>query len=107
MSERIIQVAATAGIETPDHRLIVKVQDVAAAVSAAFEQGIASGRITMSDLFDRNNREIPGTNPQQFSTRYLDFADRVLTPIQGVINADPTLAFCACVDRTAICPTHN
>ncbi len=108
MSERIIQVAATAGIETPDHRLIVKVQDVAAAVSAAFEQGIASGRITMSDLFDRNYREIPGTNPQQFSTRYLDFADRVLTPIQeGVINADPTLAFCACVDENGYLPTHN
>jgi methyl-accepting chemotaxis protein len=108
MSERIIQVSASAGIETPDHRLIVKVQDVAAAVSSAFEQGIAAGRISMADLFDRHYREIPGTDPKQFSTRYLDFADRVLTPIQeGVIEADPTLAFCACVDENGYLPTHN
>lgn len=108
MSERIIQVAASAGIETPDHRYIVKVQDVAARISEAFEQGVASGRVSMSDLFDRNYREIAGTNPKQFSTRYLDFADRVLTPIQeGVIEADPSLAFCACVDENGYLPTHN
>jgi methyl-accepting chemotaxis protein len=108
MSERIIQVAATAGIETPDQRHIVKVQDVAASIADAFEQGIASGRVSMSDLFDRNYREIAGTNPKQFSTRYLDFADRVLTPIQeSVIEADPSLAFCACVDENGYLPTHN
>jgi methyl-accepting chemotaxis protein len=108
MSERIIQVSASAGIETPDHRWIVQVQDVAHAVADAFEQGVATGRLGLSDLFDRNYREIHGTDPRQVSTRYLDFTDRVLPPIQeAALESDPAIAFCACVDENGYLPTHN
>lgn len=108
MSERIIQVAASAGIETPDHKWICKVQSVAQAVSEAFSQGVASGRIALNDLFDRNYRDIPNTDPKQVSTRYLDFTDRVLPPIQeAVLETDPAIAFCACVDENGYLPTHN
>ena len=108
MSERIIQVSASAGIETPDHLWIARVQQVADEVSAAFEDAVASGRISLSDLFDRNYREIAGTNPKQVATRYLDFTDRVLPPIQeAVANSDPRITFCACVDENGYLPTHN
>lgn len=108
MSERIIQVAASAGIKTPDHKWICKVQDVAELVSQAFTQGVASGRISMADIFDRNYRDIPNTDPKQVSTRYLDFTDRVLPPIQeAALESDPAIAFCACVDENGYLPTHN
>lgn len=108
MSERIIQVAASAGIETPDHKWICKVQAVAGAVSAAFEEGVARGQIGLSDLFDRHYRDIAGTDPKQVSTRYLDFTDRVLPPIQeAALESDPAIAFCACVDENGYLPTHN
>ena len=108
MSEKIIQVTATAGIETPDHRWILKVQDVANSVSSAFEQAVSSGRISMADLFDRNYRDIAGTDPKQMSTRYLALVDQLLPPIQEpAATSDPAIVFCAAVDENGYLPTHN
>ena len=44
------------------------------------------GQISQSDLFDIDYVPIEGTNPQQFRTRYLDWLDRVLPPIQEAVE---------------------
>lgn len=108
MSEKIIQVAATAGIETLDHKWIVKVQDVAQAISQSFDEAVSGGRISANDLFDRNYREIPGSDPKQMMTRFVEFTDRVLPPIQEpAASSDPAIVFCAAVDNNGFLPTHN
>ena len=108
LSEKIIQVTATAGIETPDHRWITKVQDVAAAVSQAMESAVQSGRISMKDLFDREYRELANTNPVQLATRSLRLLDELLPPIQEPVAAsDPAIVYCATVDENGYLPVHN
>ncbi len=73
-----------------------------------FEQGVASGAVSIEDLFDTNYVEISGTNPVQHRTRFLDWADRVLPPLQeALLVQDKRMAFCAVVDRNGYLPVHN
>ena len=108
ISERMIQATANAGVETPDSPYIRQVMNLAADVSAAFEAGVRSGRIDMASLFDRQYAAIPGTDPVQYMTRFTEFTDAVLPPIQeGAPEADERIAFCAAVDENGYLPTHN
>jgi methyl-accepting chemotaxis protein len=78
------------------------------ALTKIFEDGVATGAISMEDLFDTNYVEIAGTNPVQHRTRFLDWADRALPPLQEAFLAkDKTMAFCAMVDRNGYLPVHN
>jgi methyl-accepting chemotaxis protein len=62
----------------------------------------------MNDLFDDRYVPVPGTNPQQFMTRFTDLTDRVLPLIQEpMLELDPRVAFCAAVDARGYLPTHN
>lgn len=82
--------------------------EAGAALTRIFEQAIARGEVRMDDLFDTDYAEIAGTNPQQYRTKYLDWADRALPPFQEAFLAkEPRMAFCAMVDRNGFLPVHN
>jgi methyl-accepting chemotaxis protein len=106
--ERLVSGCARMGVVTVDTPFIEAVQQAATAIGAAFEAEIASGRITAAALFDRECRPIPDTNPQQFSTRYLDTADRILPQVQEpLLSLSDRVVFCAAVDVNGFLPTHN
>ena len=78
------------------------------ALTRMFEQAVVRGELTMEQLFDTDYVEISGTNPQQYRTRYLDWADRTLSPFQeSFLAKEPRMAFCAMVDRNGFLPVHN
>ncbi|NEW89308.1 methyl-accepting chemotaxis protein [Rhodopseudomonas sp. WA056] len=73
-----------------------------------FERGITSGALTVEQMFDDNYVEIAGTDPKQYRTQYLDWADRALPPFQEAFLAkDPRMAFCVMIDRNGYLPVHN
>jgi methyl-accepting chemotaxis protein len=83
-------------------------QKVAAEIAAACEAAIAAGRISADDFFDNEYVPIPGTNPVQYSTRYLKVVEDILPPIQEKwVATDKRMTFCAAVDRNAYLPVHN
>ena len=87
---------------------VTRALEVGAELTKIFEQGLASGAVTLDDLFDTNYIEIAGSNPVQYRTRFLDWADRVLPPVQEAFLArDQRMAFCAMVDRNGYLPVHN
>ena len=82
--------------------------EAGAALKKIFENGIDSGAITIDDMFDTNYVEIPGSNPVQYRTRFLDWADRALPPFQEAFLArDKRMAFCAMIDTNGYLPVHN
>ena len=82
--------------------------EAGAALTRIFESAVASGAISIDDMFDTNYVEIPGSNPLQHRTRILDWADRALPPFQEAFLArDPRMAFCAMIDRNGYLPVHN
>ena len=82
--------------------------EAGAALTKIFENGVASGAISIDDMFDTDYVEISGTNPVQYRTKILDWADRALPPFQEAFLAkDPRMVFCAMIDRNGYLPVHN
>jgi methyl-accepting chemotaxis protein len=95
-------------IHEENTEFVTRAMEAGNALTAIFEQAVARGDVGIHDLFDTDYAEIAGTDPQQYRTRYLDWADRALPPFQEAFLAkDPRLAFCAMVDRNGFLPVHN
>jgi methyl-accepting chemotaxis protein len=108
LSETLIEYIAASGIEYSDTPLIRAVVDTAKRISSEFEAAVARGEITERQLFDERYREIPGTNPKQYLTDYVEFTDRLLPPIQDPLQRiDPRIAFCVAWAKGGYLPTHN
>ena len=107
-SQRVVQLTARTDVETVDTKFIVKVKELAGYIGTLFEAAVRDGKLTQQQLFDRTYRPIPGTDPQQMMTGFTEFCDRVLPEIQEpVLQFDPKIVFCACVDTNGYLPTHN
>ncbi|WOH65624.1 methyl-accepting chemotaxis protein [Bradyrhizobium sp. BWA-3-5] len=95
-------------IQDDNTEAVTRAIEAGAALKKIFESGIDSGAISMEDMFDTNYVEIPGTNPVQYRTKILDWADRALPPFQEAFLAkDQRMAFCAVIDTNGYLPVHN
>ena len=87
---------------------VTRAMEAGKELNRMFEQAVNSGAISIEDLFDENYVEIPGTNPKQFRTKALDWADRTLPAFQEAFLAkDPRMVFCVTIDRNGYLPVHN
>jgi methyl-accepting chemotaxis protein len=87
---------------------VTRALEAGTALTKIFEDAVARGAIALDDLFDETYVEIAGTNPVQFRTKFLDWADRALPAFQEAFRAkDDRMAFCAMVDRNGYLPVHN
>ena len=108
LSENLIELIAESGVETADAPLIRTVIETAKTISASFEAAIARGEISLDQLMDENYREIPGTDPKQYLTDYVEFTDRILPPVQDPLQkSDSRIVFCVAWARGGYLPTHN
>ena len=107
-SESLAEITSDCGAVTPDTPFIEAVQRGAARLSAALERAVADGRISIADLFDEKYLAVPGSNPAQVTTRFIDLTDELFPPVQEELLAfDSKVIFCAAVDRNGYLPTHN
>ena len=107
LSNTMLDTLANSGAEIDDTPFILKAQEAMRAIQLAVERGVESGEISMDDVFDRNYRLIEGTNPEQFDTRFCDFADRHVRPIlDRVKGSDDRLIGSAITDVNGYLPTH-
>ncbi|MCC8963152.1 methyl-accepting chemotaxis protein [Bradyrhizobium sp. Pear76] len=95
-------------IHEENAELVTRAMEAGSALSRIFENGLDSGAIAIADMFDTNYVEIAGTNPVQYRTRMLDWADRSLpASLEAFLAKDKRLTFCATVDRNGYLPVHN
>jgi methyl-accepting chemotaxis protein len=107
-SEDLIEITNDCDAVTADTPFIEAVQQGAARLSAALEGAVASGRITMADLFDEKYQPVAGSNPAQVMARFVALTDELFPAVQEELLAfDPKVIFCAAVDRNGYLPTHN
>ncbi|WP_298253748.1 methyl-accepting chemotaxis protein [Bradyrhizobium sp.] len=108
LSENLIASIADSGVETSDAPLIRVVVETARQISDIFEAAVQRGEITLDALMDENYREIPGTDPKQYMTNYVEFTDRLLPAVQDPIQkSDPRIVFCVAWAKGGYLPTHN
>ncbi|MBR0875420.1 methyl-accepting chemotaxis protein [Bradyrhizobium tropiciagri] len=88
--------------------LVTRAMEAGHVLTKIFEDGLTSGAVTLEDLFDTDYVEISGTNPVQYRTRMLDWADRALPAVlEASLARDKRMAFCATVDQNGYLPVHN
>jgi len=108
LSETLIEYIAESGVTTADTPIIEVGVETANRISAEFEAAIARGEISEAQLFDERYREIPGTNPKQYTTEYVRFTDQVLPAIQDPVQqSDPRVVFSVAWAKNGYLPTHN
>jgi len=107
LSNTMLDTLANSGAEIDDTPFILKAQEAMRAIQGAIERGIETGEITVDDVFDRDYKLIPGSNPEQFDARLCDFADRYIRPILDRVKAsDDRLIGSAITDVNGYLPTH-
>jgi len=94
-------------IQDENTESVTRAMEAGRALTRIFEDAVRSGAISMDDMFDENYVEIAGTNPVQYRTRVLDWAERALPPFQEAFSKDPRMAFAAMIDRNGYLPVHN
>src|SRR3954452_2764543 len=95
-------------IQDDNTEAVTRAMEAGAALKKIFENGIDSGAISIEDMFDTNYVEIAGSNPVQYRTRILDWADHTLPQFQEAFLAkDKRMAFCAMIDTNGYLPVHN
>jgi methyl-accepting chemotaxis protein len=95
-------------IHDENTEFVTRAMEAGTALTKIFEDAVASGAISIDDMFDENYVEIAGTNPLQHRTRILGWADRALPPFQEAFLAkDPRMVFAAMIDRNGYLPVHN
>lgn len=95
-------------IRDENTEFVTRAMEAGVALTGIFEDAVASGEISIEDMFDTDYVEIPGTNPLQHRTKILDWADRALPPFQEAFLArDPRMVFCVMIDRNGYLPVHN
>jgi len=82
-------------------------QSGAASVGHILEDAIASGRLTEAQVFDRDYKPIPGTNPQKHHTAYDSFTDANTLSIEDTYLKGDDVLYAVAEDVNGYVPTHN
>lgn len=108
VSERLMEVIATCGVQTADTPYIQLAQQVAGHIAERLEQALGSGRISLPKLFDEHYQPLVGSNPAQHSTAFNALTDELFPPLQeAALKALPEVVFCIAADRNGYISTHN
>jgi methyl-accepting chemotaxis protein len=95
-------------IHDENTEFVTRAMEAGDAITKIFETAVAQGQVTLSDLFDDNYVRIDGTDPAQYRTRFLGWADRALPDFQeSFLARDSRLAFVVAIDRNGYLPVHN
>ncbi len=105
-------VSAMAGIllrlSSEQEFMAAKARELALQVGQVFETGIRNERTTCGDLFDTDYQFVPGTMPQQFTTRATAYYDAVLPALlSGVRSRIDRAAYVVATTREGYVPVHR
>ncbi|MEF8727721.1 MAG: methyl-accepting chemotaxis protein [Accumulibacter sp.] len=84
------------------------VTEAARAVGKLLDGAVDAGRIGVDDLFDERYQPLPNTRPPKYRTRFDEFTDQAVAPLQEQVLAQHhCLVYAICIDRNGYVPTHN
>ena len=107
LSNTMLDTLANSGAEIDDTPFILKAQEAARVIADAIERGIDSGEVALEDVFDRDYKEVAGSNPPQYDTRFCAFADKHVRPVLDRTKAtDGRIIGSAIGDMNGYLPTH-
>lgn len=106
-SNSLLDLVSHTGVPTADTSFIELSLKLAGDIRNVIEGALRRGEISTDEVFDRDYREIAGSNPKQFMTRFVLFADAWIQPIlDKTMRAHERGYSCAIVNMDGFLPTH-
>jgi len=106
-SNQMFNQVGHSGVETPDSRFVRCAVEGAEKVSRIIADALVKGALTQEQIFDTDYRVVPNTEPVQFITGLVSFADANIRPLLDRETAlDSRIVGCCIVDRNGFLPTH-
>ncbi len=96
-----------AGLSPADSLMVERAQAVAREIAELTQTALDAGELTERDLFDRDYKLIPGSDPKRFANRLMPWAHRNWRPVYDRISgSDPQIMAVACTDMNGHLPAH-
>lgn len=106
--EAVLVMSVEIGCNDSDERMLEICKGAVKKIESSFEKAVSSGEVRLEDMFDSHYKTIPGTNPEQFMTKFVPITDKYIHAItEPVLGEAPNIVFCAPVDVRGFLPTHN
>ena len=107
LSNEMLDRLASSGVRIDDTPFIEFAQRATREIQTVVETAVRNGEIDEEAVFDTDYKEMPGTNPVQFSTGFCDFADNHIRPIlDRLMLEESRLIAAAMTDINGYLPTH-
>jgi methyl-accepting chemotaxis protein len=105
---RLINEIGTSSVPTDDTPYLEASNAMRTRILDVFDRALASKALTIDELFSEDYREIPGTNPTQYTAKFSRVCEREFPGILELTkNCLPHIAFAVATDRTGYLPVHN
>jgi methyl-accepting chemotaxis protein len=105
---RLINEIGTSSVPTDDTPYLEASNAMRTRILDVFDRALASKALTIDELFSEDYREIPGTNPTQYTAKFSRVCEREFPAILELTkNCLPHIAFAVATDRTGYLPVHN
>ncbi len=106
-SNGLLNRVAHTGVITGDTGFIDIARQTVREIAQAIEAGLARGEIDAEQLFDTDYAPVADSNPRQYLTRFVPFADAHVRPIiDRAVARDSRILATAIVDMNGYLPTH-
>lgn len=107
MANAMLNTVAHGGVRTRNSLYIGMAEEGAAEIAEIIDMALTSGQLRVEALFDTRYRPVQGSDPVQYLTDFVDFADRHVRPVLDRRTAqDPAVVGCCLVDMNGFLPTH-
>jgi methyl-accepting chemotaxis protein len=107
LSGEMLDRISSCGVRIDDTAFVERAQRACREAEQMIEAAIRRGDISEDAVFDTNYVPMPGTNPQQFETRFCAFADWHVRPLLDRWRAeDPRQVTAVMSDINGYLPTH-
>jgi methyl-accepting chemotaxis protein len=108
IAEQVSEMLAEVALDPYHQRCFEAAQAAARIIEQRFESDIEKGAISLERLFDTTLKPITGTRPQQYTSAFDEYTDKVLPAIQEPLLKDnPALVYAIATTIAGYVPTHN
>lgn len=107
ISNGLLNLVSSTGVPTADTPFIETARRLTLDIRQVTEAAIDADSLSIDDVFDRDYALIAGSDPEQFMTRFVPFADQHIRPLlDRVVTGDSRVLATAIVDANGFLPTH-
>lgn len=108
IAEQVSEMLAEVALDPYHQRCFEAAQIAAKAIEERFERDILNGVMSLDSLFNTTLSPIEGTRPQQYTSQFDKYADKVLPGIQEpLLKENPALVYAIATTIAGYVPTHN